>query len=524
MGLLACAVGAAAIGGHAAAEPAGAPASVPVSSLRVRFPTSCGPAAAQAIDRGVGLLLAEDDARAHAAFQEAAELEPSCAMAHWGVAITAYDPLTELPTDAQLAEGRAAIARAEQATAPTPRERDYVSALSAFYEDEEADPKMRLFAREKGLQELAERYPHDTTATILYAQAELEVAAVTGERALERRRDAAEELRNVLAAEPQNAGATLLLVQVEATPALAASALDTAARFVDAAPRTARAQLAPSAVFALVGQHPDARESARAALAAAPHGGLVSGAELEALDRVVDADLQTGDVAGAERIVNGLSTLHPLATTESAAAALATIPARWMFARRDFAHAAELTLTPAGYPWASHPDAEAPVLLARAIGAARIGDAARAQQAADALDALRDHSPTDLRAPEYVYLDAYADEAAAWASLAAGKADDAVLQMRSAAGEEDAAALRGIGLVPVLPAREQLGDLLVAIGRPAQALSAYEHALRTFPRRYGALAGALQAARATGDAARARSLEQRLGELAPGAPLPSEAL
>ena len=52
---------------------------------------------------------------------------------------------------------------------------------------------------------------------------------------------------------------------------------------------------------------------------------------------------------------------------------------------------------------------------------------------------------------------------------------------------------------PPLPARELLGDMLLEIGRPAEALAAYEASLREAPNRFNSLYGAARAAELSQD-------------------------
>ena len=62
---------------------------------------------------------------------------------------------------------------------------------------------------------------------------------------------------------------------------------------------------------------------------------------------------------------------------------------------------------------------------------------------------------------------------------------------------------------PIIPAREQLGDLLLTLNRPQQALQEYRTALVAAPGRRGALTGAARAADLVGDtrtASRMRAL------------------
>ena len=62
----------------------------------------------------------------------------------------------------------------------------------------------------------------------------------------------------------------------------------------------------------------------------------------------------------------------------------------------------------------------------------------------------------------------------------------------------------------MLPPRELLGDMLLEAGRPAEALVAYDAALREAPNRFNGLYGAARAAQLTGDSARARELYAKL--------------
>ncbi|HXA76714.1 MAG TPA: hypothetical protein VNV41_06235 [Candidatus Acidoferrales bacterium] len=61
---------------------------VPEKLGKVSFPTSCLPAVQQQFNRGVALLHSFAYTPAKNAFQDVAELDPQCAMAHWGIAMT----------------------------------------------------------------------------------------------------------------------------------------------------------------------------------------------------------------------------------------------------------------------------------------------------------------------------------------------------------------------------------------------------------------------------------------------------
>jgi hypothetical protein len=69
---------------------------------RVSFPTSCNASAQKSISRAVALLHSFGYEEARLAFTEAAKADPSCGMAHWGVARTWYHPIWAPPSPDEL--------------------------------------------------------------------------------------------------------------------------------------------------------------------------------------------------------------------------------------------------------------------------------------------------------------------------------------------------------------------------------------------------------------------------------------
>jgi tetratricopeptide (TPR) repeat protein len=99
---------------------------------------------------------------------------------------------------------------------------------------------------------------------------------------------------------------------------------------------------------------------------------------------------------------------------------------------------------------------------------------------------------------------------AAWLAHAEGKSDEAVKLMRQAADLDDATGKHPVTPGPILPARELLGDLLLELRRPAEALQEFEAALRDSPNRLNALYGAARAAELAGNREKARSYYMQL--------------
>jgi Tfp pilus assembly protein PilF len=103
--------------------------------------------------------------------------------------------------------------------------------------------------------------------------------------------------------------------------------------------------------------------------------------------------------------------------------------------------------------------------------------------------------------------------ASAWAARAKGENDEALSLMRSASQREDATEKAAVTPGPLKPAREQLGEMLLLAGRPAQALKEFEETLTREPRRFRAVYGAAHAAQLSGDRTKSRSYYQELLEI-----------
>jgi hypothetical protein len=188
--------------------------------------------------------------------------------------------------------------------------------------------------------------------------------------------------------------------------------------------------------------------------------------------------------------------------------ALAAIPARWALERRDWRAAAALVPRASAYQWS-----EAMVYFARALGAAHTGDDALARASIDSLGAIEQR----LRARNEGY---WAEQvaiqrlaASGWAEHAMHRDSVALARMREAADREDATEKSAVTPGPLAPARELLGDLLLELGRPADALAEYRAELQKEPNRYRALDGAWRAAKASGDQAAATAYATQLRKL-----------
>jgi tetratricopeptide (TPR) repeat protein len=236
------------------------------------------------------------------------------------------------------------------------------------------------------------------------------------------------------------------------------------------------------------------------------------------MDYLAYSYLQTGQDAQAEAVLADLNAIQradpPIFSVAYAASA---IPPRLVLERRQWQAAAALelpdnvrTLAPLdSFTWGA-----AHVHFARAVGAARSGDAAAARVEVDKLAAIEQA----LMVPPGTYdcktqVAIERQIAAAWLAHAEGKSDEAARMMRAAADLDDATEKHPVTPGAILPAREQLGELLLEIGRPDEGLVAYEAALKRAPRRLAGLYGAARAAKLAGDPARASHYYAELAEL-----------
>ena len=488
----------------------------------VNFATSCTPAARAQFTRAVALLHSFGYEEARGAFSEVAASDPACPMAHWGVAMSWYHPIWAPPTPQELEQGAAASLRARATPAGTPREQAFIDALGLFYQDwRTVDHRTRATAYEKAMARIHASYPADDEATIFYALSmlgNLDQADPTHAK----QKDAAKLLNAVLPRNVNHPGVVHYIIHSEDYPDLAEMALPAARAYARIAPGAPHALHMPSHIFTRLGLWDDSIQSNLASAQAARdragrmHPGAGSFDQLHALDYLVYAYLQQGRDASAKRVLDEMAAMTQLDDQQPAAAySFAAAPQRYALERHDWKAAAGLSLGPLWFDWKRHPQFEAVAHYGRAIGAARAGELSIARQEIAALTALQARVP---QARDYDWSHAVAaqrETAEAVLAFAEGKQADALRALRVAADHEDAVGKHAISPAALLPAREMLADLLLETGANAEALAAYEEALRLAPHRFNSVAGAARAAERSGDKLKAKAYYmdlERLGE------------
>jgi tetratricopeptide (TPR) repeat protein len=459
---------------------------VPEKLGTVSFATTCKASVQPAFERGVALLHSFAYTAAQKQFREVVAADPDCAIAHWGVAMSLYHQLWDAPGPADIENGAAELALAHKRAAGSARERAFIDAATAFFGDANTPHAERAKAYEIAMAGVAKEYD-DTETQVFYALALIATAPPT-DRTHANQKHAADILEPLHARYPEHPGITHYLIHAYDSAELAPRGLDAARAYSKIAPSAPHALHMPSHIFTRLGYWDESIASNRAARAAAEAEGDV-GEALHAMDYLTYAYLQLGQDADAERVVADVHDMKTLAAGKfKIGYAANAMPVRLAMERRQWDAAAKLEPLPD-----SEPQVAAIVYWANAVGHARGGhsDAALADLA------KIDASLAALRTKHDAYwttqTEVLAGSARAWQLAASGKPDAAIAQLRAAADAEDATEKRPVTPGPIVPAREQLGDLLLELGRNGEALREFNAALTESPGRRAALAGAARA-------------------------------
>ncbi len=486
----------------------------------VKFLTTCSDKARPAFDRGLALLHSFEYEVGRGSFLEATKLDPTCGIAHWGVAMTYYHPIWAPPNAQEFAAGQAAAEAGAKAGAKSDREKRYIDAIGAYYARVDGrDPRARANAYRAAMEQLARDFPDDPEAKIFVALALLGTAPPS-DRSLAQQKQAAAILNGLLETHPKHPGIQHYTIHAFDYPALATLALPAARSYAKTAPDAPHALHMPSHIFTRLGlwdeciaSNLDSAASAKR-IVARSHPGAASREALHAMDYLAYAYLQKGRDQDAQKVAAEVATATRFDQPDFAAGyALVAVPARYALERRDWKSAAALAIPTADVPWQQFTYARGVTSFANALGAARSGDPARAQQALASLATMEGELAKQPPAGPYDWSGQVASmrmAAAGWVAVAEGKADEGVRLLTEAADKEDAVGKHPVTPGAILPARELLGDALLELKRPADALAAYERSLTSAPNRFNTLAGAAKAADAAGQRAIARKYYQEL--------------
>lgn len=472
---------------------------------RVSFPISCAPAVQSTFNKGVALLHSFQYEAAQQTFTEVAQQDPKCAMAYWGKAMALYHQLWDWPGADTLKEGLEDARQAQKLRAGTDRERMYIVAAGVFFQSNASmSHATRVKAYSDWMGRVFTKYPDDVNAGAFYA---LSLITVQGKKAdeLANRKQAIDILNKLFAQAPNNPGVAHYLIHATDTPELASQGLEAARRYAKIAPDSSHALHMPSHIFVRLGLWKEAIQSnlaaAAAAVTATQAGQADSSYQFHAMDFLDYVYLQSGQTAKARELVDELKSVAG-ASADDIADNQANFAARNAFELHQWKEAATLAVPAVKDGW------QDTTYFARAIGAARSGDVAGAQ------DNLKKYKEASAGQKGKVYGVSSSSaigelEAEAWVDYGEKKNAEAVKAMRTAVTQEAAEGVDSLST----PAREMLGDMLLEMKKPSEALAEYKASLIESPNRFDSLYGAAQAAQLSGNAATARKYYAKLVEI-----------
>jgi tetratricopeptide (TPR) repeat protein len=490
----------------------------------VDFPITCSKPAQAEFNRAIALLHHMTYPQAREAFERVATADSRCAMAHWGIAMTLFQPLwpTRPGLDA-LQRGWVSVQEAKTLEPPTERERLFVAAAEAFFlEPASLDYWVRIRRWEQASQKVHAAFPDDPEAAAFYALAHLAASpasTVSGAHSS----TAAEVLLRVYERNPDHPGAMHYLVHANDAPGRERESLEITRKYEAVAPSNPHALHMPTHIYTRLGEW-DAviRGNLRAAAAALEHpagdrGEFVWDEFPHAIEYLVYASLQKGaDDEAAEHLKRLRATVR-LEPTFKTAFHLASTQARYALERRAWNEAVLIAVRePAALNWDRFTWPEAIVQFARGLGAARLGRVEAARTASVRLEELEGATRKTGEELWARNIQVLRLELSAWLAHLEHQTESSVALMREAAELEASTPKHAVTPGPTLPAEELLGDLFMEQKQVGEALAAYKRSLQLYPKRFNGVLGAARAARALGDQTAARAFYQELLDVADG--------
>ncbi|MGH9497044.1 MAG: hypothetical protein ACRD3B_18755 [Candidatus Sulfotelmatobacter sp.] len=455
----------------------------------VSFPVSCKAPVQAEFNRGVALLHSFAYEAAAKSFRDVAEHDPGCAMAHWGIAMTYFHQLWQPPIAADsFAAARQEIEEGLRIGAATDRERQFIRAAGLIFADSATPYETRALKYEQAMAVLASENRKDSESQVFYALALLANASPS-DREHVRQKKAVDLLEPLFQSSPHHPGVAHYLIHACDNSELAPQGLPAARLYSQIAPSAPHALHMPSHIFTRLGLWEDSIASNAAARDAAHRDGD-AGEELHSMDYLVYAYLQLGRDAEAAQVIEQLKAMKNLNPGDFKIAYASTaMPVRYLVERAQWAEAGAV-LTPAGTPL----QVTAIAIWAEGLGLARSGRASAAgKQTAELQLAELKRIEEELRAAGNAYwarqVSVMSREVMAWAAQAERRNDDGARLMREAADAEDSIEKLPVTPGPIVPAREQLGELLLEQGHPDLAAKEYRAVLSSAPGRRGAIRG-----------------------------------
>jgi len=482
----------------------------------VDFRADCAVGVRDRVDRALGLMHHMMYEQARAGFAEVAEEDPSCAMAHWGVATTLFQPLwSERPSSDALQRGWAVTEEA-RAVVASDREALLIEATGAFFRDPESvDYWTRIQRWADGMRVAYEAFPDDLDTAALYALSRIAIASVAEDRSA-LFDEAGAVLQRVFDTSPTHPGGIHYAIHATDVDGRADRAVDRVEVYGDIAPHVPHALHMPTHIYVRLAAWRDViawnRRSADAALEA-PVGDRVSSHHIHALDYMLYAALQQGDDDFAREVLDEALGRERYQDGFPAAFHLAIMPARFAVERRAWDEAATLDLEVHPYlTWDRYAWPQATLWFARGLGAAHSGAFEAAREAEARMAALRDRAAAAGEREIVAFIEIDRLVLAGAIAHADDDAETAIALLEEAAALEGTVEKHPVTPGALLPPYEALGDVLLELGRYAEARVAYEASDRRWPGRYNTLLGVMRSVVAIDEAGAGPIAERLLGQ------------
>jgi len=470
---------------------------------QVHFANTCKPQVQVRFLEGIALLHSFEFTESEQAFSQVENDDPKCVIAAWGIALSKTQRSGASAPQKDLAAGWIQLQPWLAVRAGTDREQMYIDAVRAMYEGYD---KTAANVREQKyltrMEEIRRKYPEDLNASLFYAIG-LAFNAGSGKEGLEHRRQALAILLPIFQQYPKNPGAAHYIIHAADTAELAPEALQAAREYAKIAPDSPHALHMPSHIFNRLGYWQESISTNQASAHVAAEwirtGRDGTFDELHALNNIEYGYLQLGQDQKAYELIDEMV---PVAKT---------VPDPWIPVDARIYYDLETHNWPDAVkiepPSASKFEENFDAYWIQTIAAARLGDSHKAEQT---LEQYRKSSAAWDKSHGWGdVLGLALTEAESWTMFSEGKRDEAVAHLKSIAQYERDHPMYYSDILP-RPSSEMLGDMLSQMGRPAEALAAYQTALDLAPNRLDSLVGAMKAATNTGNAQLANEYAEKI--------------
>ena len=219
---------------------------------KVLFKTSCTPQAQKEFEIALARLHSFHFPETIKAFTAIPQTDPSCAIAYWGLAVaTRPNPLVGPWDAATLKRGLDAADKGLAIGPKTERERDWLLAIRAFYQDyETVDQDTRTKNYERAMGDLSKKYPRDVEAKVFHA---LALNEVFDHKNMEPLLKAIAILTPLDKQYPAHPGITHYLIHSYDFAPMAKKGIPAADKYAKIAPAAPHAQHMPSHIYSMVG-------------------------------------------------------------------------------------------------------------------------------------------------------------------------------------------------------------------------------------------------------------------------------